>query len=299
MDIGRVSQETYPEDSHNDVEVGAVGGNTVCYTYGGWGHTARECPTQKQGKGKEELRKGLAAPKGWGKGKVREKGADSKDTGQGKGKGHQGTRLQCGNVGHKACERDPKHVGTVVETEELDEGEEQVDIGTAWNMVAVEKHVAHVGPTDVHSKGGKKGKAAEGEEKSRKNTEIALDSGVGASCWPESLLKETPMGPKVKGAKLKAANGSELKYHGTKKVRFWPKDGVKRGGGKVKEEDACETQPHVTDATKPLAAAVAVVRMRNGVALEEGPGRSYAENLRTDGRARLRESGGFAFDAIS
>ena len=50
--------------------------------------------------------------------------------------------------------------------------------------------------------------------------EITIDSGAGASCWPSRLLKKIPMHPKDKGVRFKAANGMELKYYGTKNVKF-------------------------------------------------------------------------------
>ncbi len=110
MDNGRVCQECYAEVSCHDAEVWTVGINTVCYICVGWGHTARECPTQATGKRKGDGErsgekgkgwgKGPAALKGWSKEKGKEKGADSKDKGQGKGKGYQGACWQCGKIGH-------------------------------------------------------------------------------------------------------------------------------------------------------------------------------------------------------
>ena len=123
-----------------------------------------------------------------------------------------------------------------------------------------------------------------------------MDSGAGASCWPVNLLKGIPMGPKAKGVKFKAANGTELKYYGMKSVRFVPQDGIKKTGEKM-HGDLCEMRFHVTDATKPLAAAMAVVKLGNRIVMEEGEGRSYIENVRTGDRVLLRESGGtFVFD---
>ena len=129
-----------------------------------------------------------------------------------------------------------------------------------------------------------------------KTIEVTVDSGAGASCWPVKLLKEIPMGPKAKGVKFKAANGTELKYYGTKKVKFHPKEGRRRDGHRM-EDELCEMSFHVTDSTKPLAAAMAIVKMGNRIVMEEGPGRSYIENLKTGDRVLLRESGGtFVFD---
>ena len=53
-----------------------------------------------------------------------------------------------------------------------------------------------------------------------KAIEITVDSGAGASCWPAKLLKNIPMKEKDKGVRFKAANGTELKYYGTKNIKF-------------------------------------------------------------------------------
>ena len=146
----------------------------------------------------------------------------------------------------------------------------------------MERNVATAEPVDVD--GGKYQKS--------KKVEITLDSGAGASCWPESVWKSIPMGPKTKGVKLKVANGEELKYYSTKNVRFVPKDGFKRSGKKMKEE-MCEMKFHVTDTIKPLAAAMATVKMGNRVVLEDGLGKSYIENARSGDKIMLT----FVFDA--
>ena len=120
-----------------------------------------------------------------------------------------------------------------------------------------------------------------------KRIEITVDSGAGASCWPEKLSKKIPMLAKDKGVRFKAANGSELKYHGTKNIKF------RAGSGGM-----CEMRFHVTDTTKPLASAAAIAKMGNRVVLEEGPGKAYIENISTGLRLPLRESGGtFVLDA--
>ena len=49
---------------------------------------------------------------------------------------------------------------------------------------------------------------------------------------------------------------------------------------------------HVTDTTKPLASAAAVAKMGNRVVLEDGPGKSYIENVATGKKIHFRESGG-------
>ena len=61
--------------------------------------------------------------------------------------------------------------------------------------------------------------------------------------------------------------------------------------------ELCKMNVHVADTTKPLAAAKAIVKLGDRIVMEDGPGRSYIENLRAGDRVLLRESGGaFVFD---
>ena len=125
------------------------------------------------------------------------------------------------------------------------------------------------------------------EKPKTKTVQITLDSGAGASCWPQNLLKKIPMHAKDKGLRFKAANGTELKYHGTKNVKF-------RVDG---NDGVCELKFHVTDTTKPLASASAIAMMGNRVVMEGGMGKSYIENIETGRKIMLKESGGtFVFD---
>lgn len=117
------------------------------------------------------------------------------------------------------------------------------------------------------------------EEKNK--LEITLDSGAGASCWPVGLLPELPMKPRQKGVRFRAANGAELEYHGRKDVGFQTPGG---GGGR------CNMEFHVTNTTKPLASALAVVKAGNRVVLSQQG--SYIENEKTRQRIRLQERGG-------
>jgi hypothetical protein len=97
------------------------------------------------------------------------------------------------------------------------------------------------------------------------------------------------MGPKVKGVRFRAANGQELKYYGTKSIKFYPEG---------HDQGLCDMGFHVTDTTKPLAAATAIVRMGNRIVFEGGAGKSYIENLATVRRVPLKESGGtYMFEA--
>ena len=90
-----------------------------------------------------------------------------------------------------------------------DEGEVQagaVEIGTIWNIGGVE--INKVQKTEVE------------KDPKTKAIEIPVDSGAGASCWPAKLLKNIPMKEKDKDVRLKAANGTKLKYYGTKNIMF-------------------------------------------------------------------------------
>ncbi len=80
-------------------------------------------------------------------------------------------------------------------------------------------------------------------------------------------------------------------------MKFHQREGRRRDGGKL-DGELREVNFHVAVTTKPLAAAMAVVKVGNRIVMEGGPGRSYVENLRTGDRVLLRESGGalvFAF----
>ena len=81
-------------------------------------------------------------------------------------------------------------------------------------------------------------------------------------------------------------------------MKFIPRDRVSRNGSKVKE-GMCDMKFHVTDTTKPLASAMAVVKMGNKVVLDDGG--SYIENEATGERIELKEAGGtymFEIDAM-
>ena len=55
------------------------------------------------------------------------------------------------------------------------------------------------------------------------------------------------------GVKVRATNGDELEYFGRKDIGFCPLDGNGKGG-------KCSMEFHVTNATKPLHSAMAVVK---------------------------------------
>ena len=60
----------------------------------------------------------------------------------------------------------------------------------------------------------------------------------------------------------------------------------------------CNMKFHVTDTTKPLASAAAIAKMENRVVLEDGPGKSYIENVATGKKIHLPVSGGtYVLDA--
>ena len=104
-----------------------------CYNCGGWGHTSRECPSDRGAKGGKAKGKVKGLDKGVGKGG---KGGGDGGT-KGKGRGYQGTYYTCGKVGHKAWECPARNVNAVQDESE-GEMEEVVDVGTIWNVGHVE-----------------------------------------------------------------------------------------------------------------------------------------------------------------
>lgn len=284
MDIGGLGWDE--TEGNEDYDVAAVGWQTQCHNCGGYGHMSRECPSDKKGKGGEKGKgKGSFGKGTFGKGGKdfgkggKDSGKGGKDSGKGGGggKGYQGACFNCGKVGHKAWEcRAEKRIHAIDEQE--DENDEvpagAVEIGTIWNIGAVQVNGVNKMEVDDVAK--------------TKAVQITLDSGAGASCWPQKLLPKVPMHAKDKGVRFRAANGTELKYYGTKHIKF--KVGSDGGVGELKF--------HVTDTTKPLASAAAITRMGNRVVLEEGPGKAYIENLESGRKIMLKECGGtFVFDA--
>ena len=294
MDIGAAAYQCGQcEEEEGEYDVGAINGS--CFRCGGWGHAARDCATPMKGKGKG------AQEKGKGKGKSKGKGYTEADKGKGKGKGYQGSCWKCGRVGHKAAEC--RQVGSVDEEAADEEGDGEVQVGTVWHVGAVEASECHdaeavtpedevvvyVGKVERMDVDGDGFETVMPKERKRKKIKITLDSGAGASCWPEKLWQHVPMGPKTKGVRFAAANGTALKYLGNKSLKFRPKDMRGKRGEQVKGA-MCEMKFHVTDTTKPLAAAMAVVKMGNRVVLDMDG--SYIENKATGERIILQEEGG-------
>ena len=265
MDVGACYQCGEEEDEY---DVGAINGS--CFRCGGWGHAARDCATPAKEKGAQE--------KGKGKGKGKSKG-------KGKG-GYQGSCWKCGKVGHKAAEC--RQIGSIDEESAENEEDGEVQVGTVWHVGAVETAV-DVGKVDRMETDDDGFTTVKAKDRKGKKIKITLDSGAGASCWPEKLWREVPLGPKTKGVRFAAANGTALKYVGNKHMKFMPKDMRDKFGNRVKG-GMCEMKYHVTDSTKPLSAAMAVVKMGNRVVLDMDG--SYIENKVTGERIVLEEDGG-------
>jgi hypothetical protein len=100
------------------------------------------------------------------------------------------------------------------------------------------------------------------EREKREVVEATLDSGAGANCWPEGMLPEVPIKPRALGVRFVAANGQDLAYHGRKEIRF--RSAESGGKGTV-----CQMQFHVTNSTKPLASAAAVVKAGNRIVFDK------------------------------
>ena len=93
------------------------------------------------------------------------------------------------------------------------------------------------------------------------------------------------MKPKQKGVRFRAASGDDLHYHGRKDIKFGP----------IGCRTPCSMEFHVTNSTKPLASAMAVVKAGNRVVLDQGG--SYIENKLTKEKIGLKECGGtFMFE---
>ena len=130
--------------------------------------------------------------------------------------------------------------------------------------------------------------------KTKLKGEVTLDSGAGASCWPKGWLKHVKMWPKKKGVKFMAAQGTEMEYCGRKFIKF---RGLRSEDGKIRKGNLCEMEFHVTDATKALASAAAVVEAGNDIVLSNRKGGSYIMNIKTQEKIFLKKKGGtFVFD---
>ena len=132
MDIGNAQMEDF--DDQLDVDYAAK--DIQCRRCDGWGHFARDCPS--------DPRKG----KGGGKGHARAAGKSGggswqggpKGDGKGKSKGYQGTCYQCGKVGRKKAECMMGKGGRAaynVEEEDNEEDDEAKDIGGVWLIAGV------------------------------------------------------------------------------------------------------------------------------------------------------------------
>ena len=166
----------------------------------------------------------------------------------------------------------------------------EYDIGAVEKIVqkSSEKHFCK--SIDVGSAGAKTQKT-----KRVKGT-ITFYSGAGANCWPAHLLPTSKLLPRMKGVKFIAAQGSEMKYFGTKSVRFRP---LCSRDGEVKEGNIGEIEFHVTDSTKPLVSAAKLAEAGNTIVLSGRKGGSFIENEKTKERIYLRrEKGTYVFDVI-
>ena len=109
---------------------------------------------------------------------------------------------------------------------------------------------------------------------------------------PKGWLPNTKMGPRKKGVRFLAAQGTEMEYVGRKVAKFRP---VRRVDGKEVLGSLGQMEFHVTDATKALASAAAVTKAGNSIVMTDGGG--YILNNKTGEKIELKEKGGtFVFE---
>lgn len=92
------------------------------------------------------------------------------------------------------------------------------------------------------------------------------------------------------GARRGNANGTELSHHGAEEIKFVHAEGLEKTGEKM--SNVCAKRFHGADTKKPLAAAMAISNLGEGIALEGGESRSHVDIIKIDGRVASRESGG-------
>ena len=136
MDIGMAGEREYSECE----EIDAVGRSVRCHKCEGWGHMARQCPSEGR------------APKGGGKGTPPNGGGKGQPTGyegnrdqqkggsKGGGKGAR-TCYKCGKPGHIARDcwsgQAPRQTAEV--EERCDEVQEPNEVGGVWLVAGVSK----------------------------------------------------------------------------------------------------------------------------------------------------------------
>jgi hypothetical protein len=148
MDVGQVGEEAWPWDDGNlydtitqddEQQIDAVSGHLQCRNCHGYGHFARECPSQAKGakgKGKGQANTGKGYQNGKGSNAWPAKGGKNGKGGKGgKGKsGFTGTCFSCGQVGHRAADCMTAAPMNNVETHP----DESIDIGGCWVIGAVD-----------------------------------------------------------------------------------------------------------------------------------------------------------------
>lgn len=321
MDIGSYDYwagetwgDAFEESATEDI--GAVSSSTQCFTCGGHGHTASQCPSPKQGKGKG-FGKGTAKGKGQfakgahaskGKSKSGAKGYPSKGS-HGKGPGHaaqggkgyaiNGSCYQCGEFGHMAkdCWYPSPAGGQGNKGANCVDcaSEESVDVcGFEVGLVDVLPSAAPSKPSfNVETRNAFDALADEGEEKSKLDVnavssgsealgctgKITIDSGAAESVIPKDMLPILPVesSPAEKtNAKYIAANGAIMRNVGQKRVRFRTSTGT---------INAITFQ--ATDVRKPLASVARIVEKGNRVVFS--PAESYIENVATGKRVPIEQ----------
>ena len=110
--------------------------------------------------------------------------------------------------------------------------------------------------------------------------EITVDSGAARNVWPKQRKEGGKVTPADKGAKLVAANGTDIPISGEKVVKF------------VNDGRHCAMKFLVTTVKKPLAAVSSIVDEGNVVVFGPGKDGSFIQNVATGERIMMRRKKG-------
>ena len=98
---------------------------------------------------------------------------------------------------------------------------------------------------------------------------------------PKEWMPKVSMMPRKPGVKFVAAQGTAMKYYGRKNIKF---RALRMEDGKVKTGSLSQMEFHVTDATKALAAASAIIEAGNDIVLSRKKRRKLHREPEDEGK---------------